>query len=101
MKDKRLDIPAKVTGNRGRVINQEKVEERENWHKLVVRIIRWKDGNFENVNSGIPAKITPKEWQMYQKKSIQMNVTHSKDRVAATIKETWDNIKKNGGFLED
>lgn len=74
----------------------ERQEERENWHKLVVKIINWKDGNLSKTNDK-DIKITKKEWTTYSKKVLETNIS-SKQKTLANLQQTKDLIQKHGGF---
>lgn len=77
--------------------SQAKLEERELWHKLVVKVLVWKDGSNR---SSIHDKITQEEWRTYHKKMVEINVTYDKNRVLTELKETQFQIAKNGGFQD-
>ena len=70
--------------------NQEKFEERETWHKLVVKIIRCKEGQ--------GGTITSKEWKMYSEHVLETHVTEGKEVTAKKLKEIKEQITKNNGF---
>ena len=75
-----------------------KIAEREDWLKLVVKIINWKDGNPEKGAIELGTKITSKEWHAYTKGSLANNLIYSKEKVINTLKLTKDKIKEFGGF---
>lgn len=79
----------------------EKITAKENWHKLVVKILIWKDG--VSTDNSIKAKnrITDGEWKTYSKTIISTNVTYSKEKVLAKLKDLKETIQKNGGFEEN
>lgn len=68
---------------------------REIWRKLVVKIIRWKNGDTST------EKITDKEWKEYYSKTLEINVSSQKAKVLDTLKETYSIIQKLGGFAKD
>ena len=78
--------------------NSEQADEREMWHKLVVKVISWKDGLLDGGIIKITDKITTKEWNNYYKRIIKTNTSYSKDRVLNTLKETKELIQRHGGF---
>lgn len=78
--------------------SQDQADQREIWHKLVVKIISWKDGLLEGGVIKFSDKISSKEWNVYFKRIIKMNTSYSKERVLSSLKETKDLIIKNGGF---
>ena len=80
-----------------RIVNQEAFEERESWHKLVVKVITWKSGTLGG-NLKPTDKITPKEWKHYCSKKLEINVTNGKDVVMTQLKEIEKAIKANNGF---
>ncbi len=71
-----------------------KQEEREFWHKIVVKVLKWKE------SSKCEEKITSKEWSFYHKSSIKINVTIEKGVMLKRLKEIKEQIEKNGGFEE-
>jgi hypothetical protein len=71
-------------------------DEREIWHKLVIKVIRWKDEPV--VGGNFTAKITSKEWDTYAKSIVQINTTNEKQKFLADLQETKDLIQKHGGF---
>ena len=66
-------------------------EEREVWHKLVVKIICWKD----KVHGD---KITKEEWKIYCWRMIKINVSRGEQKIYEELKETEQAIKNYGGF---
>lgn len=80
------------------IAHEKNLEEREVWHKLIVKVITWKDGT---VGKGVVAfseKITPKEWRHYKKRLTAASPVKDVARIEARLKETLEKIKKNGGF---
>lgn len=77
----------------------DKQEKNEAWHKIAVKIMRWKDGN-KNQNAEVEAvaKITPKEWKEYCDKIISINVSVGKSATQEKLKELEKIIKKHNGF---
>lgn len=71
----------------------ERALEREAWHKLVVKIIIWKDG-VQKVSD----KITPKEWSRYCQGILKANISVGKEKIKNSLKETQNIIRNNGGF---
>jgi len=80
------------------VAEQKKIQEREDWHKLVVKVIVWKEGTVGKGVVQLVNKITPKEWKLYRKKLTSANAANAKDKTHIRLKETWDRIKEHGGF---
>lgn len=91
-------MPIKSNNQRNKLAYQDKFEEREAWHKLVVKIICWKDGILEGSSIKSTNKITPKEWSTYQKRMVKTNTTYSKQKVLLSLKETKEIIQQHGGF---
>lgn len=87
----KLNITTRSDHHNNNLAYQEKFQEREAWHKLVVKVICWKDGHLAN-------KITPKEWETYCERTVKTNVSHGKDKVLHSLKETKDIITNHGGF---
>ena len=71
--------------------SQQKFEERETWHKLVVKVICWKDGLLQD-------KITPGEWATYCQCMIKTNVSVGKQKVMENLKALQHIIKDHNGF---
>jgi hypothetical protein len=71
---------------------QEKLEEREAWHKLVVKVLKCKDGDTSDM-------LSIHEWETYCKKISETNLTYGKDQVKANLQETWEIINNNHGFI--
>lgn len=80
---------------------QEKLDAKENWYKLVVKIIVWKDAARKNDSSRLAEKITAKEWDAYSKGLLKTNVSYDKQRVLTQLKEVKEIIKSQGGFADD
>jgi hypothetical protein len=82
---------------------KQKLEDRESWHKLSVKIIVWNginvDINAPQKGSGsYPDKITRSEWNKYRAQIIKTNLTSSKQKVLEDLKFLMEKIKANGGF---
>ena len=75
-----------------------KIAEREEWFKLVVKIINWKDGNPERGSIDLGAKITTKEWNLYTKGCLANNLMNGREHAIQMLKTTKDIIKNFGGF---
>ena len=87
-----LNIPVKSHNPNIRPEYQEKLNERELWHKLVVKVINWKDAE------SLMDKITIKEWSTYCEKMIIINVTKGKQFALDSLEETRKTIMSHGGF---
>lgn len=96
-----MKIPIRSNRPNTRLAYQEKFNEREAWHKLVVKIICWKDGLLEGGIIKVTDKITPKEWGTYSKHMVKTNTTHGRKKVLSNLKVTKEIIQKHGGFEED
>lgn len=78
--------------------HEKNLEEKEIWHKLIVKIITWKDGT---VGKGVVAKsdkITHNEWRLYRKRLTLVSPPKDVARFEARLKETQQKIRENGGF---
>lgn len=93
-----MKIPTRHNSNNG-LASQEKLEERESWHKLVVKVIIWNEGT-DNKNVTTPTRITRLEWARYCQQIIKTNLSYSKKRVLSDLELTLEKIKQNGGFEE-
>lgn len=74
-------------------------EEKELWHRIVVKIIRWKTV-FKKGDDVVdyPEKITMKEWKTYCRRKIRINTSFDKVSMLNTLKEIQRAITTNGGF---
>lgn len=90
----------KPTQSATKFAHQKKQEEREVWHKIVVKILRWKQNPEEGENLRPIGKITTKEWTTYSKSLIKMNATNSKEDTTKKLKIIKDLITCHGGFEE-
>lgn len=72
-------------------ICQEKAEEREIWYRLVVRIIKWKEGLGGD-------KISTADWDTYCDRIIKISITNGKERTLENLRETQRIIQNRGGF---
>lgn len=93
-----MKIPTNIRAANIKQAAQEKLEEREIWHKLVVKVIIWREGSSKDGKLREAEKITSKEWEIYCKRMISMSVTYGKEKAALILKETCQAIQKNGGF---
>ncbi|MBI3485695.1 hypothetical protein HY025_01995 [Candidatus Daviesbacteria bacterium] len=84
--------------NHSRIVNQEKFEERETWHKLVVKVILWKGESSIDSPRKLVDKITTKEWRTYCRRTVKINIVLGRKIVSANLKELWKVISKNKGF---
>ncbi|OGM25648.1 hypothetical protein A3D00_02790 [Candidatus Woesebacteria bacterium RIFCSPHIGHO2_02_FULL_38_9] len=80
------------------LVYQKKFEEREEWHRLVVKVIIWKDGTVGEGVVQLVDKITSKEWEFYCGRITKANIVNGKDRIQIRLNETLQRIKENGGF---
>lgn len=78
----------------------EKLQQKEYWHKLVIKIILWREDQFTTI-SGLREKVTLKEWKTYCQQTLKTNVTYGKLKVNESLRQTWQEINKNGGFEKD
>lgn len=81
-----------------KLIYQEKVIEREIWHKLVVKVLCWKDGLLEGGSIKSSDKITVKEWKTYCQKIMETNIISGREKSLANLKITEQLIKNHNGF---
>ena len=86
-----MKVSTRSNNHNNNLAYQEKFQEREAWHKLVVKMICWQDGHLVD-------KITSKEWKTYCEHTVKTNVSHRKDRVLDSLKETKEIITDHGGF---
>lgn len=96
-----MNLTNKPNYPKSRLVNQEKNNEKEAWHKLVVKVISWKDGLTNGGFVTYSNKITTKEWNIYSKKIAKTNLTNGKQKVHIYLKETKELIKKYGGFEDN
>lgn len=91
-------MPINSTRPNIRQASLDKLEQREIWHKLVVKIILWKDSVSNSLSFRRAEKITDKEWLTYCRRVSQTNLTYGKQKVLQNLKELKATIKSNGGF---
>lgn len=93
-----MKIPVKPKLSDDKQAYLDKLEERESWYKLVVKVICWKDGA-KQAEAGIQAaKITAKEWKEYSERVLKTNTTTGKQKTTENLEEIKKAIKQNGGF---
>lgn len=88
--NKTVDTPIKKTTHPK--ASTEKQEEREHWHKIVVKVLKWKESS-----SGIE-KITSKEWNFYHKSTLKINESFPRSEILKKLNSVKEQILKNGGF---
>ncbi len=96
-----MKIPIKSNNSHTRLVDQKKLDEREAWHKLVVKVIRWRDGLSEGGVLTTADKISAKEWGIYSRHTLKTNITYSRLRVLTNLREIREVIKQHGGFEEE
>lgn len=87
--------------------SQEKLDERESWHKLVVKVILWADDannslveTLDDEGSSPSNKLTHSEWNTYCKRMIKININQEKAKVLSDLNFTLEQIKSHSGFDE-
>ncbi len=45
-------------------------------------------------------KITLSEWKVYSRKMVKINEAGGKIKILATLRNTWQKIHENNGFVE-
>jgi flagellar biosynthesis chaperone FliJ len=75
-----------------------KQQERDDWFKIVVKILRWKDNYFQKIDNSLTSKISSEEWQIYSKQVIKMSVTKGTPKVKKELESLETIIKNNNGF---
>lgn len=93
-----MKVPTRPNHPDIKLAYQEKLDERESWHKLVIKIISWREGVLEGATFRAKDKITYKEWVTYYQRTLKTNITHSRERVLADLRHTKSMIKEHGGF---
>lgn len=83
-----------------RLASLKKLKERETWHKLVVKIIIWKEASSADNLERSVSKLTQTEWNKYRQGIIKNNITQGKEKILSDLKSTMRKIKLNGGFKE-
>lgn len=90
------NTPPAADGPKNKAVSDEKAEAREAWYKIVIKVLKWKEGTRASGTD----PITDKEWNNYYKETIKINAQGSKDKTLKKLKETEDLIKKHGGFAK-
>lgn len=96
-----MKLPTRPNSDTGQT-SQEKLEEREAWYKLVVKVILWGEES-ANVNRNLAEtanRITLPEWKKYCQRMVTTNATYSKEKVLLDLDLTLQRIKVNGGLIE-
>lgn len=93
-----MKIPTRPSYPNTKLASQEKLDERESWHKLVVKVITWKDGSLEKSIVKEAYRITAAEWKTYSQHITATNTSYSKERVLSSLEETKEIIADHGGF---
>lgn len=86
------------TNSNIRAASQEKFEEREVWRKIVVKILKWKDGILVVDTSDLVDKVTLTEWNTYCETTLNTNVVQGKEKTIKKLEETKKIIQQHGGF---
>lgn len=89
---------SKLTKEEKKIQAQENHEENERIHALVVKIISWRSGLLDGAIIQEQNKITPKEWDEYKKHLLRISKVESPEKVKEKINNTYEAIKKRGGF---
>lgn len=89
---------SKLSKEEKKIAAQENHEENERIHSLVVKIISWRSGLLDGAVIQESNKITPKEWDEYKKHLTRISKIDSPERVKEKLNETYESIKKRGGF---
>jgi len=79
------------------MIDPKKLEERETWHKIVVKVIQWKSDQTNLSILKTAEKISLPEWRTYRSHILK---TNSNDRTKALkkLENAQKRIKSLGGF---
>ncbi|MBI2595701.1 hypothetical protein HYW46_03125 [Candidatus Daviesbacteria bacterium] len=91
-----MKLPIRAKHQNIRKAYQDKIDERESWHKLVVKIINWKDSVSRETS-----KITPKEWITYCHRMIKTNISYGKQKTQKNLNNTKELIKSHDGFEQE
>lgn len=67
------------------------------WQKLVVKILRWKDGSLTIKTAATGDKISKKEWKNYCSQVVKMNIS-APEKAKQRLDDTKRVIEKYGGF---
>ena len=94
-----MKIPTHPNSNI-RLASLKKLEERESWHKLVVKIILWKQSTFGGDLVKSASKLTLSEWNKYRRGILKINTTQGRQKILSDLKDTLQKIRQNGGFVE-
>ncbi len=72
----------------------EKMKEYETWFKIVVKILRWKDGATELGDLSKIDKVSQKEWKTYCETILKKNIVFGKKKTQEKLDETWKKIQQ-------
>jgi hypothetical protein len=77
----------------------ENLEKREFWHKIVFKVILWKEENPLKRESSAIDKLTPSEWKIYRSRILKANMAGGVEKIQTRLKKTWQQIRENDGFV--
>lgn len=80
---------------------KEKSDQQEFWMKIVVKIIRWSEGNGPLDITDDKYRISAKEWKIYSERWTEINANQNPKKVAEELKETKKKIESYGGFVKN
>lgn len=80
---------------------KEKSDQQEFWMKIVVKVIRWSEGNGPLDITDDKYRITAKEWRTYSERWTEINVNQNPKKIAEELKETKKKIESYGGFVKN
>lgn len=88
----------KVSNNRLTDEQIKRMDENESWFKIVVKVIRWKDGSNQNNNFSVAEKISQEEWKRYCKTKLEKNLSFDKKKITQELEDTRQKINAMHGF---
>jgi hypothetical protein len=76
----------------------EKMAENEAWFKIVVKVLRWKDGAIDFGDLAQLEKISKKEWKQYCETMLKKNVVYGKKKTQENLDALHKKITDYDGF---
>lgn len=77
----------------------ENLEKREFWHRIVFKVILWKEENPLKREGSVVDKLTPGEWKIYRRRILKANMAQGAEKIQTRLKKTLQQIRENDGFV--
>lgn len=74
--------------------------ERDKRFKLVAKIISWETGSMDSIAVKSLDRITETEWSIYKEHILGIATAETVEKVKAKLAQTFEDIKRNDGFVK-